>query len=970
MYRVRFAAAVAAGTLRRCAVHRVWYSSHESFLSGTSSVYVDQMYDAWKKDPNSVHASWNAFFTNVSRGAVPGAAYQRPPDSYPMVGTGGGDVGKHLAVQALIRAYQVRGHHRARLDPLGIVGSHDEMLPEMDLGHLGLGDVDPNQEFVLPLTTKINGDKPSSLPLREIVARLQTAYCNHIGVEFMFINERNVCDWIRDQFETPDIFKLSEEDQRILLARLVRSTRFEEFLAKKWPSEKRFGLEGCEVLIPALKYIIDVSSGKGVDSVVVGMPHRGRLNVLANVARQPLEQIFCEFNKDTLADDEGSGDVKYHLGMSRQCINHATNKEVKISIVANPSHLEACDPVVQGKTRAEQYYRNDKNGDHVMSMLIHGDAAFAGQGVVYETIHLSDLLDYSTHGTIHVVVNNQIGFTTDPREARSSPYCTDVAKVTNAPIFHVNADHPEAVMHVCRVAAEWRHKFRKDVVIDLVCYRRRGHNEGDQPKYTQPRMYSVIEEHPNVLEQYSKQLLDQGVVSQQEFESEKAKYDKICDEAHSKANDEIKTLSHWLDSPWKDFFPDDPSAPEPIPTGVAMDTLEHIGTVFSTPPEGFTLHKGINRMLKGRQEMMSSRMVDWALGEAMAFGSLLREDCHVRLSGQDVERGTFSHRHHVIHDQKDFLKTYRPLNDLFPGQQKEYTVCNSSLSEYAILGFELGFSMSNPMALVCWEAQFGDFHNNAQCIIDQFIASGQDKWYRQTGLVLLLPHGYEGMGPEHSSARLERFLQLCSDEPDVIPEYTETEQLLHCNMQVVNCTTPANFFHVLRRQVVYPFRKPLVVMTPKSLLRHPDAKSSLDEMSTGTSFQWLIPDKQADPAKVKKLLFCSGKVYYDLVKSRAAKDLNDEVAIARVEQLSPFPFHLVQNEIKRFHGAKEITWAQEEPKNAGGWTYVQPRITTVIDDNSKTLTYAGRHTIAATATGNKMAHEQEQEQLLQSALQI
>lgn len=530
------------------------------------------------------------------------------------------------------------------------------------------------------------------------------------------------------------------------------------------------------------------------------------------------------------------------MGTYIERLNRVTNKNIRLAVVANPSHLEACDPIVQGKTRAEQFYRGDGEGKKVMSIMLHGDAAFCGQGVVFETMHLSDLPDYTTHGTIHIVVNNQIGFTTDPRHSRSSPYCTDVARVVNAPIFHVNSDDPESVMHVCRVAAEWRATFHKDVVIDIVSYRRNGHNEIDEPMFTQPLMYKRVKQTKPVLDIYANQLISEGVVTADEVKSVKDKYEKICDDAMEQAKTETHIkYKDWLDSPWSGFF----EGKDPLkvsPTGVIEETLVHIGNRFSQPPPNaaeFKIHKGLMRILAARKEMVDKRIVDWALAEAMAFGSLLKEGIHVRLSGQDVERGTFSHRHHVLHHQEVDKATYRPLCHLYP-DQAPYTVCNSSLSEYGVLGFELGYSMTNPNALVLWEAQFGDFNNTAQCIVDQFVSSGQAKWVRQSGLVMLQPHGMEGMGPEHSSARLERFLQMSSDDPDYFPPESDEfaiRQLHDINWIVANCSTPANYYHILRRQIAMPFRKPLILMTPKSLLRHPEARSSFDEMNDGTEFQ-------------------------------------------------------------------------------------------------------------------------------------
>ncbi|KAK7868344.1 hypothetical protein R5R35_013643 [Gryllus longicercus] len=977
----------------------------EPFLNGSSSAYVEEMYNAWLADPKSVHVSWDSFFRNSTAGAAPGQAYQAPPSLAepgrnqlpitslaPLLGAAGapalgGQVNEkviddHLAVQAIIRSYQARGHLVSELDPLGIMYadlhstfSDREGKPhEIVVRKYMLEEGDMDRVFKLPSTTFIGG-KEKALSLREILSRLENAYCRHIGVEFMFINSLEQCNWIRQKLETPGVMEISSEEKRLILARLTRATGFEAFLARKWSSEKRFGLEGCEILIPAMKAVIDKSTELGVESIVMGMPHRGRLNVLANVCRKPLEQIFTQFAALEAADD-GSGDVKYHLGTYIERLNRVTNKNIRLAVVANPSHLEAVDPIVQGKTRAEQFYRGDGEGKKVMSLLLHGDAAFCGQGIVYETFHLSDLPDYTTHGTIHIVVNNQIGFTTDPRHSRSSPYCTDVARVVNAPIFHVNSDDPEAVMHVCKIAAEWRATFHKDVVIDIVSYRRNGHNEIDEPMFTQPLMYRKIKTTPHVLDKYSKRLIEEGVVTTEEVKDVRDKYEKICEESYLNARKETHIkYKDWLDSPWSGFF----EGKDPLkvsPTGVKEDTLVHIGKRMSSPPPNaaeFVIHKGIERILRSRMEMVESRTVDWALGEGMAFGSLLKEGIHVRLSGQDVERGTFSHRHHVLHHQLVDKATYRPLCHLYP-DQGPYTVCNSSLSEFGVLGFELGYSMTNPNALVCWEAQFGDFNNTAQCIIDQFISSGQAKWVRQSGLVMLNPHGLEGMGPEHSSARLERFLQMSSDDPDYFPPESEefaVRQLHDINWIVANCSTPANYFHILRRQIALPFRKPLILMTPKSLLRHPEAKSSFDEMTENTQFLRVIPDQgpaSQNPSSVKKLLFCTGKVYYDLRKAREERKLEGDIAISRVEQISPFPYDLIKKECAKYSNAS-LAWAQEEAKNQGSWTYVQPRFHTALS-GSRDVSYVGRPTAASPATGSKMQHLKELNALLDDALSL
>uniref|UniRef100_H2ZNK1 2-oxoadipate dehydrogenase complex component E1 n=1 Tax=Ciona savignyi TaxID=51511 RepID=H2ZNK1_CIOSA len=966
----------------------------ESFLSGSNTLYVEEMYESWLQDPNSVHKSWDVYFRNVNAGAPPGQAYQSPPSfsSFTPPAVQGPDqagqvsdvVDKHLSVQSLIRGYQViRGHSVAQLDPLGILDADLDSTtpPELMLNSYDLGESEMENVYQLPQTTMIGGEE-KALPLREIVKRLENSYCRSIGVEYMFINNYEQCNWIRQQFEPPGVTQLTDNEKRLAWERLLRSTKFEDFLAKKWTSEKRFGLEGCEMLIPGLKTIIDCASENGVNSFVLGMPHRGRLNVLANVIRKELDQLFCQFDSNLRKGDEGSGDVKYHLGMSHQRINHVTNKLINLSLCANPSHLEAVDPVVQGKTKAEQFYLDDGNGEKVMSILMHGDAAFSGQGVVYETFHLSDLPDYTTHGTIHVVVNNQIGFTTDPRHSRSSPYCTDVAMVVRAPIFHVNADDVEAVVHVCKVAAEWRMKFRKDVVIDLVCYRRNGHNEMDEPMFTQPLMYQKIRNHPNVFKIYTDKLKQEGLVKQSDIDNKLNEYEQIC-ETSLESSKEISELNfrHWLDSPWKGFFQDVHGTVDlkMADTGVSEDVLQHIGKVFSQNAD-LTIHSGLRRVMKAREELVGNRVIDWALGEALAIGSLLKEGTHVRLSGQDVERGTFSHRHHVLHDQKMDKKVYVPLNDLYP-KQASYTVCNSSLSEYGVLGFELGYSMTNPNSLVCWEAQFGDFNNTAQCIIDQFISSGQAKWIRMSGLVLLLPHGYEGMGPEHSSARPERFLQMQNDDPDHFPESITGDfvvrQLQDANWIIANCTTPANLFHILRRQIALPFRKPLIIFTPKSLLRHPLARSSFDEMLPGTEFQRIIPENgpaAQNPEKCRRIIFCTGKVYYEILKERSDRGLVEDVAITRIEQIAPFPFDLVQAEMNKYPNAG-IHWLQEEHKNMGFYDYCKPRLRTACSWTRRihlTLkiffsSYTGRKPESAAAAGSKAEHLKQQKSLYDDA---
>lgn len=977
---------------------RCYSAASEPFLSGSSSSYIEEMYNAWLNNPKSVHASWDAYFRSTTQGAQPGQAYQRPPGlgerkneiplsslalSGPVHGAAASasasekDIREHFAIQSLIRGYQVRGHLVANLDPLQIKFGNTSLFYDRQ----GKPSETVIRDYLLPLEKEEDMNKhyviPSSmcfitkpgekaLTIKEIIRRLELVYCSTIGAEFMYLDSLEKTNWIRKKLETPGIMIVPAEKKKLLLKRLVRSHGLENFLAKKWSSEKRFGLEGCDILIPAMKTIIDESTLHGVEYIIMGMPHRGRLNVLANICRKPLEQIFTQF-AGLAAEDEGSGDVKYHLGTYIERLNRQTDKNIKLSICANPSHLEAVDPVVQGKCRAEQFYKGDEDGKRTMSLLLHGDAAFSGQGIVFETFHLSNLPDYTTHGTIHIVVNNQVGFTTDPRFSRSSNYCTDVARVVDAPIFHVNADDPEKVIYVSMLAAEYRARYHQDVVIDLVGYRRSGHNEIDEPMFTQPLMYKKIRARKPIVDIYSAHLIKEGIVTEQEVKEIKDKYDKICEEAFEKAK-KITSIkySDWLDSPWHGFFHGkDQTKVEP--TGVQEQILRHIGVALSSPPPApleFVLHKGIERILKGRLDLINNRQVDWALAEGMAFGSLLHEGIHVRLSGQDVERGTFSHRHHVLHHQDIDKATYRPLSQIYP-DQAPYTVCNSSLSEYAVLGFELGYSMTNPNALVLWEAQFGDFNNTAQCIIDQFISSGQAKWVRQSGLVMLQPHGMEGMGPEHSSARLERFLQMSDEDeehfPPIEPKFA-IKQLHSCNWIIANITSPANYFHILRRQINLPFRKPLVIMSPKSLLRHPEAKSSFDEMINGTEFRRMILEDgpaSRNPKGVRKLIFCTGKVYYDLVKQRADAKLQEKIAISRIEQISPFPFDMIKVECEKYPSAK-LVWVQEEHKNHGAWVYVEPRVQTAIS-KSRPLFYVGRKCAASPATGSKAQHYKELE---------
>lgn len=950
----------------------------DSFLDASSSVYLEELQRAWEDDPNSVDESWDNFFRNFV-----GQAATSP-------GISGQTIQESMRLLLLVRAYQVNGHMKAKHDPLGLEEREipDDLNPEF----YGFTQADFDREFfigVWSMSGFLSENRPVQT-LRSIINRLEQAYCGSVGYEYMHIANKEQCNWLRNKIETVKPREYSAERREVILDRLIWSTQFENFLATKWTAAKRFGLEGGESLIPGMKEMFDRASDLGVESIVIGMPHRGRLNVLANVVRKPLRQIFNEFSGGTKPVEEqglytGTGDVKYHLGTSYDRPTRS-GKMIHLSLVANPSHLEAVDPVVIGKTRAKQYHSNDVDRKKNMGILIHGDGSFAGQGVVYETLHLSALPNYTTGGTIHIVVNNQVAFTTDPRSGRSSDYCTDVAKSLNVPIFHVNGDDMEAVVHVFELAAEWRQKFHCDAVVDVVCYRRFGHNEIDEPSFTQPKMYQVIRNHPSSVEIYQNKLLELGVITKEGIEAIHNKVNSILNEEFINSKDYVTNRRDWLSAYWTGF-----KSPEQISrirnTGVNPEILKRVGQAITTLPETFKPHRAVKKIFDVRAQMIETGIgIDWALAEALAFAALVVEGNHVRLSGQDVERGTFSHRHSVLHDQVTGER-YCPLDHLILNQNEEmFTVSNSSLSEFAVLGFELGYSMENPNSLVLWEAQFGDFANGAQVMFDQFLSSGESKWLRQTGLVCLLPHGYDGQGPEHSSARVERYLQMSDDNPYTIPEMEPTlrKQIQECNWQVVNVTTPANYFHVLRRQIHREFRKPLIVIAPKNLLRHKDCKSNLSEFDDvqghpgfdkqGTRFKRLIKDQNNHSEReegIRRLVLCSGKVYYELDDQRKKVDGKD-VAICRVEQLCPFPYDLVQRELKRYPNA-EIVWCQEEPMNMGAYSYIAPRLCTAMKalgrGTMEDIKYVGRNTSAATATGFYSVHLKEQANLVEKALQ-
>jgi 2-oxoglutarate dehydrogenase E1 component len=858
----------------------------------------------------------------------------------------------------LIRAYRIRGHLAADLDPLRLKSQDPQ--PELDPATYGFGEADMDRPIFIDNVLGIE-----RATMREIIGVLRKVYCGTLGVEFMHISDPKQKAWIQERIEGPhkDI-SFTVEGKKAILNKLIEAEGFEQFCNTKFTGTKRFGLDGSEAMIPALEQIIKRGGQLGLHEIVLGMAHRGRLNVLSNVMAKPFSAIFHEFQGGSSTPDEveGSGDVKYHLGSSSDRVFDGNS--VHLSLTANPSHLEIVDPVVLGKARAKQDQRGDKERRSVLPLLIHGDAAFAGQGVVAECLGLSGLKGHRSGGSIHFIINNQIGFTTSPIWSRSSPYPSDVAKMIEAPIFHVNGDDPEAVVFAAKVAIEFRQKFKKPVVIDMFCYRRFGHNESDEPSFTQPLMYKRIGVHETAVKIYSARLISEGVIDEAGFEAMKAAYRKRLDEALAVATGYKSNKADWLDGRWaglKTAGAQDEARRGT--TGVDLDELKAVGLKLSKVPKTFTPHKTLVRVLEARRKMIDDGAgLDWAMGEALAFGTLLKDGFKIRLSGQDVQRGTFSQRHAVLIDQET-EKRYTPLNHLVKEQQVKIEVITSMLSEEAVLGFEYGYSLAEPNTLVLWEAQFGDFANGAQVIFDQFLSSSERKWLRMSGLVCLLPHGYEGQGPEHSSARLERYLQLCAED----------------NLQVANCTTPANYFHILRRQMKREFRKPLILMTPKSLLRNKRAVSSLKEMAAGSTFHRILWDdaqylgsekiKLAPDAKIRRVILCTGKVYYDLYEEREKRGLND-IYLLRVEQLYPWPHKALAQELARFPQA-EFVWCQEEPMNMGAYSFAQPNLERVLEfikAKQPHVRYVGRPASAATASGLMSRHLKELKAFLDEAM--
>jgi len=895
-----------------------------SFANRSNLAVIEEAYQRWRDDPASVDESWRAFFEGFELGAA------RP--------AGALDSRAQTAIVRLIAAYRDIGHFLAHLDPLS---DPKTTYPLLELSEFGLSEADLNRTFD---TSDFLGLPRSTL--RELLAALRETYSRTIGVEYMHIQDTRIRRWLQEHMEPRrNQPNFSRRRKLRILMEIHYAELFEKFLHTRYVGQKRFSLEGAETLIPILDAIVEQAGDGGVREIVIGMSHRGRLNVLANILRKPYQEVFAEFEDTALPESiDGDGDVKYHLGFSSD-FTTAKGAAIHLSLTPNPSHLEAVDPVVEGRTRAKQYLYQDQERKEGIPLLIHGDAAFAGQGLIAETLNLSQLAGYTTGGTIHVVVNNQIGFTTSPNDARSTTYCTDVAKMIQAPIFHVNGEDPEAAVFVAELALEFRQTFNKDVVIDMFCYRRHGHNEGDEPSFTQPLMYAKIKDRPTLSEIYTEQLILRGDLTVDETEA----IDQDFQAMLQNAQQEVKTAPprsrgmHGFSGRWKGFTSH--YAHTPVATGLPYETLARITEAMTQVPPDFVLNPKIARLLETRRdEMRQHQPVDWSFAEALAFGSLLLEGIPVRLSGQDSRRGTFSQRHAVLYDARTGER-YFPLNSLGP-DQAPFAAYDSLLSENAVLGFEFGYSLDDPRCLVLWEAQFGDFANGAQVIIDQFIVCSESKWQRDSGLVMLLPHGYEGQGPEHSSARLERFLQLCAEE----------------NIQVGYLTTPAQYFHVLRRQMKRTFRKPLILMTPKSLLRHKKAVSPVAELSTG-HFREVLDDPGADPARVRRVLLCSGKVYYDLLERRDEEEKVD-VAIVRVEQLYPFPVDQLRRVLERYHHAREWVWVQEESLNMGGWTFMETRLRAM----GYAVRYVGRDTSASPATGSHQVHVREQKELVQAAL--
>jgi len=969
----------------------------QELLQGTDAAWIEAMLARYREDRSALPESWRACFDRLGDAAAANGAAAAPwrrPDwpelpngewisaldsdwsrmpveaagkGAKAAGAAGAAAGEDPAASRatldsiralmLIRAYRIQGHLVADLDPLGLSGQ--AMPASMNPASYGFSEADMDREIYLDNVLGLE-----RATLRQIIDLVRQTYCGTFALQYMHISSPEAAFWLRNRIEgLGKEVSFTRRGRFAILQKLIEAEGFERFLGRKYVGTKRFGLDGAESLIPAMEQIIKRGGALGIEEIVVGMPHRGRLNVLANVMAKPCEAIFHEFRggSSTPEEVEGSGDVKYHLGSSAD--RSFDGNEVHLSLTANPSHLEAVDPVVLGRVRAKQEQIGDRDHRRVLPLLLHGDAAFAGQGVVAECFGLSGLRGTRTGGAIHIVVNNQIGFTTSPHNSRSSPYPSDIALMVEAPIFHVNGDDPEAVVHAAKVAVEYRQRFGRDVVIDIFCYRRFGHNEGDEPSFTQPLMYRNIRSRPTTLRLYADRLIAEGLLTEEEFEARRQAFDEELGAAFEASANYRPNKADWLDGRWAGLHKHG-GVYQRGDTGVEIAALRRIGERMTSLPGDFRAHRTVARVLEGRRKAVEEgRGIDWATAESLAFGSLLVEGRPVRLSGQDCTRGTFSQRHAGVIDQEDESRLL-PLNHVEDGQAS-LEVVDSMLSEYAVLGFEYGYSLVRPEGLTLWEAQFGDFANGAQIMIDQFISSGERKWLRMSGLVMLLPHGFEGQGPEHSSARLERFLQLSAEN----------------NWIVAQCTTPANYFHVLRRQMKRNFRKPLILMTPKSLLRHPRCVSRLDEMACGSSFHRLLwddaqignnTDAELRPdEEIRRVVLCSGKMYFDLLQEKERKGI-DDIYVMRVEQLYPFPAISLMHDLARFPQA-ELVWCQDEPKNQGAWGYVVPTLEWLLDrlgGDCRSPLYVGRHSSASPATGLAVRHAQEQAAIVEEALSV
>ena len=893
-----------------------------TFLGNTDIHTIQQMYHQYLKEPGSVEASWRNFFEG----------FEFAQKHYPVSSQDAELFDKEFKVINLIDAYRKRGHLFTRTNP---VRSRRQYRPTLDLENYGLDDADLDQVFQAGNRIGIGAAK-----LRDIVDHLRQTYCRSIGSEYMFIRSPEITGWLQERMEsTRNTPTFSTSERRHIYEHLKHAVGFESFIHKKFIGQKRFSLEGAESLIPALDAVIERGAELGIEEFIIGMSHRGRLNVLANVLQKPVEAIFAEFIGEQYEESIVLGDVKYHLGYGNQ-VKTWSGHEVMLNLAPNPSHLETVNPVVEGISKAKIYHKYGHNYDKLAPILIHGDAAIAAQGVVYETIQMSQLPGYRTGGTIHLVINNQVGFTTNYLEGRSSTYSTDVGKIIKSPIFHVNGDDVEALVFTIRLAMDYRQKFHSDVFIDLLCYRKHGHNEGDEPRFTQPLLYKAISKHPNPRDIYSQQLMDEGMMTREEIRESEKQYNQWLEHKLEQARQTSKVhIKQFLLEDWKDYIhPDYKDFSHSPETGIDLEQLRNIGEQINHLPEDMKFFKKVHKLIETRQKMIRENRLDWGMAELLAYGTLLKEGYPVRISGQDSERGTFSHRHSSL-TLEDKDEKYIPLKHISP-DQADFHIFNSLLSEFGVLGFEYGYALATPQGLTIWEAQFGDFNNMAQPIIDQYISSAEEKWGLMNGITLLLPHGYEGQGPEHSSARMERFLTLSVNN----------------NMQIINATTPANFFHVLRRQVHRNFRVPLVIFTPKSLLRHNRAVSKMEELANG-KFQEVIDDPNVDTPQVKRVVFCSGKIYYDLLERKEHFDAKD-IALVRLEQLYPFPHEKVQSLIEKYSNAIRWLWVQEEPENMGAWNHIREQMQNI------SLRKVARQPSASPAVGLYSLHQVEQNEIL------